>query len=240
MAADNRTPGGAHAHDSAPGPLVYGLFPADFTYRITSGMIAPYEPTTHRRRKGEFDEELERLGFPHPATAWGVSGTELTARIYERHPARAGDPPLSAVVPERILIVVELNCVERYYLAVDLHDALPFLAQLATTSSALAQSITALHQREERLRREALLGGLAGPMEQIVKALRDYVESEMLDDMLAREEATHAQEPPALDSDVLAQGLQSDQDGPDSAAPDSMLTDLLRRRSRQRKNTTND
>jgi hypothetical protein len=218
--------------------LVYGLFPAEFTYRISNGAITAYGATADKERTGSFDEELERLGFPHVATAWGVSGTELTARVYERHPdqSAANAPAIS----ERILIVVNLNCVERYYLAPDLHDALPFLSQLAATSAALAQSMNALHQREERLRREELTGGLAAPLEQIAKALRAYMATEMLDDALAREEGPHDHDAPALADDTLTSDLHVGDNGSDAETADTLLTDLLRRRSRQRKNNTND
>jgi hypothetical protein len=217
--------------------MVYGVFAAEVTYRISNGAITAYGSTSDKQRLGSFDEELERLGFPHVATAWGVSGTELTARVYERHPPEGGSS--ASPVPERILIVVGLNCVERYYLAPDLHDALPFLAQLASTSVALAQSMTAMHQREERLRREAFAGELARPLEQVAKALRTYVATEMLDDALARDEAAHEQEPAASASDALTTDLHggASSEGDDS---DALLTDLLRRRSRQRKNNTND
>jgi hypothetical protein len=238
MSADNKPPVEAHTHTPTPGAMVYGVFPAEFTYRISNGAITAYGSTSDKQRLGSFDEELERLGFPHVATAWGVSGTELTARVYERHPPEGGSS--ASPVPERILIVVGLNCVERYYLAPDLHDALPFLAQLASTSAALAQSMTALHQREERLRREAFAGELARPLEQVAKALRTYVATEMLDDALARDEAAHEQEPAALASDALTTDLHggcASSEGDDS---DALLTDLLRRRSRQRKNNTND
>jgi hypothetical protein len=218
--------------------LVYGLFPADFTYRISNGMITAYGATPDKERPGSFDEELERLGFPHVATAWGVSGTELTARVYERHPTESASN--ATPVAERILIVVNLNCVERYYLAPDLHDALPFLAQLAATSAALAQSMNALHQREERLRREALTGGLAAPLEQIAKALRAYMATEMLDDALARDEEPHEHDAPAVPNDTLTSDVHIGDNSPDAETADTLLTDLLRRRSRQHKNNTND
>ena len=197
MPAENKRPVEAHASAPASEAKVYGLFAADFTYRISGGVITAYGATADKERTGSFDEELERLGFPHVATAWGVSGTESTARVYERHPAESASH--ATPVTERILIVVNLNCVERYYLAPDLHDALPFLAQLAATSAALTQSMNALHQREERLRREALTGGLATPLEQIAKALRAYMATEMLDDALARDEEPHEHDTPALD-----------------------------------------
>lgn len=246
MPAENKRPVEAHASTPASGALVYGLFAADFTYRISSGVITAYGATPDKERTGSFDEELERLGFPHVATAWGVSGTELTARVYERHPAESAShaTPITERIPERIperiLIVVNLNCVERYYLAPDLHDALPFLAQLAATSAALAQSMNALHQREERLRREALTGGLAGSLEHAVKALRAYVATEMLDDALARDEEPHDHDVPALTNDTLTSDLHIGDNGPDAETADTLLTDLLRRRSRQRKTNTND
>jgi hypothetical protein len=168
----------------------------------------------------------------------------LTARVYERHPAESASH--ATPIAERILIVVNLNCVERYYLAPDLHDALPFLAQLAATSAAMAQSMNALHQREERLRREALTAGMAGSLEQAVKALRAYVATEMLDDALARDEEPHEQEASALTDATLTSDLHIgdmsgiDDNGPDAETADTLLTDLLRRRSRQRKNNTND
>jgi hypothetical protein len=238
MPAENKRPVEAHASTPVSEALVYGLFPAEFTYRISNGAITAYGAMADKERTGSFDEELEGLGFPHVATAWGVSGTELTARVYERHPdqSAANAPAIS----ERILIVVNLNCVERYYLAPDLHDALPFLAQLATTSAALAQSLNALHQREERLRREALTGGLAAPLEQIAKALRAYMATEMLDDALARDEEPHEHDAPALADDTLTSDLHIGDNGPDADTSDTLLTDLLRRRSRQRKNNTND
>jgi hypothetical protein len=238
MSAENKRPVEAHASTQASGPLVYGLFPADFTYRVSNGAITPYGATSDKQSAGSFEEELERLGFPHVATAWGVTGTELAARVYERHPPENGAPASS--VAERILIVVNLNCVERYYLASDLHDALPFLAQLATTSAALAQSMMALHRREERLRREALTGGLAGPLEQLAKALRAYAATEMLDDALARDDEPHEQDAPMLPDEALPSDLRLDDNGPDAEATDTLLNDLLRRRSRQRKNNTND
>jgi hypothetical protein len=238
MPAENKRPVEAHASTPASEAKVYGLFPAEFTYRISSGVITAYGATADKERPGSFDEELERLGFPHVATAWGVSGTELTARVYERHPAES--PANTTPVAERILIVVNLNCVERYYLAPDLHDALPFLAQLAATSAALAQSMNALHQREERLRREALTGGLAGPLEQIAKALRAYMATEMLDDALARDEEPHEHDAPALMDETLTSDLHIGDNGPDAETTDTLLNDLLRRRSRQRKNNTND
>jgi hypothetical protein len=234
MSAENKPPIDIHAHTPPSGAWVHGLFPADFTYRISNGVITAYGATADKERSGSFDEELERLGFPHVATAWGVSGTELMARVYERHPAE--NASTVTVVPERILIVVALNCVERYYLAADLHDALPFLAQLAETSAALAQSMTAMHQREERLRREALTGALAGPLEQVARALRSYVATEMLDDALARDELAHEPEPSATESDTP----QAGEGGAEDDTSDALLTDLLRRRSRQRKNNTND
>jgi hypothetical protein len=238
MPAENKRPVEAHTSTPASEAKVYGLFAADFTYRISSGVITAYGATPDKERTGAFDEELERLGFPHVATAWGVSGTELTARVYERHPAESA---LHATpITERILIVVNLNCVERYYLAPDLHDALPFLAQLAATSAALAQSMNALHQREERLRREALTGGLAGPLEQIAKALRAYMATEMLDDALARDEEPHDHDAPALADDTLTSDLHVGDNGSEADTADTLLTDLLRRRSRQRKNNTND
>jgi hypothetical protein len=244
MPAENKPPVEAHAPTPASEAKVYGLFPANFTYRISNGVITAYGATPDKERTGEFDEELDRLGFPHVATAWGVSGTELTARVYERHPPEGGAS--ASPVAERILIVVNLNCVERYYLAPDLHDALPFLAQLAATSAALAQSMNALHQREERLRREALTGGLSAPLEQIAKALRVYMATEMLDDALARDEAPHEHDAPALADDTLTSDLpigdngDNGDNGPDAETADTLLNDLLRRRSRQRKNNTND
>ena len=238
MSVENKRPVEAHASTLASGPLVHGVFPADLTYRISNGVITPYGATPEKKGAGSFEEELERLGFPHVATAWGVSGTELAARVYERHSAENGSHP--SPVAERILIVVNLNCIERYYLAPDLHDALPFLGQLAATSAALAQSMTALHQREERLRREALTGGLAGPLEQIAKALRAYAATEMLDDALARDDEPHEQDALALSDEALTSDLRLDDDGPDAETTDTLLTDLLRRRSRQRKNNTND
>ncbi|HEX3272933.1 MAG TPA: hypothetical protein VHR15_19975 [Ktedonobacterales bacterium] len=238
MPAENKRPVEAHASTPALGPLVYGLFPAEFTYRISNGVITAYGATADKELPGSFEEQLEQAGFPHVATAWGVSGTELTARVYERHPAESASH--ATPVAERILIVVNLNCVERYYLAPDLHDALPFLAQVAATSAALAQSMNALHQREERLRREALTGGLAGPLEQIAKALRAYAATEMLDDALAREEEPHNHDAPALAEDTLTSDLHIGDNGPDAETADTLLTDLLRRRSRQRKNNTND
>jgi hypothetical protein len=238
MPAENKRPVETHASTPASEALVYGLFPADFTYRISNGAITAYGATAERELPGSFDEELEGLGFPHVATAWGVSGTELTARVYERHPAETATH--ATPIAERILIVVNLNCVERYYLAPDLHDALPFLAQLAATSAALAQSMNALHQREERLRREALTGGLAAPLEQLAKALRAYMTTEMLDDALAREEEPHEHDAPALAGDTLTSDLHVGDNGPDPETADTLLTDLLRRRSRQRKNNTND
>lgn len=242
MSAESKPPTEAHAPTQASGPQVYGLFPADFTYRISNGVITPYGATADTERTGSFDDELDHLGFPHVATVWGVSGSELTTRLYERHPGEGS--PGAPSIAERVLIVVALNCVERYYLASDLHDALPFLAQIAATSVALAQSMTALHQREERLRREALISGLAGSMEQISKALRAYVATEMFDDTLARDEAPQEGEVSTLASDTiltneaLARDLHSSENGSDTT--DTLLTDLLRRRSRQRKNTTND
>jgi len=238
MPAENKRPVEAHASAPASEAKVYGLFAADFTYRISNGVITAYGATPDKERTGSFDEELERLGFPHVATAWGVSGTELTARVYERHPAESASH--ATPVTERILIVVNLNCVERYYLAPDLHDALPFLAQLAATSAALAQSMNALHQREERLRREALTGGLAAPLEQIAKALRAYMATEMLDDALARDEEPHDHDAPALTDDTLTSDLHLGDNGPDAETADTLLNDLLRRRSRQHKNNTND
>jgi hypothetical protein len=239
MPADTKLPTDVHAHAQASGAWVYGVFPADFTYRISAGNITAYGATTDERRKGEFEDELERLGFPHVAAAWGSSGTELTTRIYERHPTQADASLNASVIPERILIVVELNCVERYYLALDLHDALPFLEHLATTSAAMAQSVAALHRREERLRREALVAGLAGPLERIARALRVYVETEMLDDILARDDAPPAEEPPAAEeSELLAPAALPEPESADDS--ETMLTDLLRRRARQRKNNTND
>jgi hypothetical protein len=243
MPAENKRSVEAHAPVPAIQAWVYGLFPAEFTYRIVNGVITAYGATADKERSGEFDDELERLGFPHVATAWGVSGSELTARVYERHPleATSSAPP----VPERILIVVALNCVERYYLAPDLHDALPFLAQLAATSAALAQSMTAMHQREERLRRETLMAEMGGSLEQAVKALRGYVATEMLDDALARDEmghdeSAHAQNTPGQADDALTSEHASGENGSDAATADTLLTDLLRHRSRQRKNNTND
>jgi hypothetical protein len=233
MSAENKPSTDTHAHTLTTGALVYGVFPADFTYRISNGVITAYGATADKERSGSFDEELERLGFPHVATAWGVSGTELMARVYERHPAENASSVTA--LPERILIVVALNCVERYYLAPDLHDALPFLAQLAEASAALAQSMTAMHRREERLRREALAGALAGPLEQVARALRSYVATEMLDDALARDELAHESEPPTAESDTTQAGESAEDD-----TSDTLLTDLLRRRSRQRKNNTND
>ena len=244
MSAENKRPVEAHVSTQASEALVYGLFPADFTYRISNGVITAYGATPDKERSGSFEEQLEQAGFPHVATAWGVSGAELTARVYERHPPENGSPVSSAA--ERILIVVNLNCVERYYLAPDLHDALPFLAQLAATSAAMAQSMNALHQREERLRREALMAGMAGSLEQAVKALRAYVATEMLDDTLARDEEPHEHNTPALTDATLTSDLHigdmSDigDNGPDAETADTLLTDLLRRRSRQRKNNTND
>jgi hypothetical protein len=238
MPAENKRPVEAHASTPASGPLVYGVFPAEFTYRISNGAITAYGATADKERAGSFDEELERLGFPHVATAWGVSGTELAARVYERHTDESASH--ATPIAERILIVVNLHCIERYYLAPDLHDALPFLAQLATTSAALAQSMNALHQREERLRREALTGGLAAPLEQIAKALRAYMATEMLDDALARDEEPHEHDAPALAGDTLTSDPHIGDIGPDSDSSDTLLTDLLRRRSRQRKNNTND
>jgi hypothetical protein len=242
MPAETKRSVEAHAPVPAIQAWVYGLFPAEFTYRIVNGVITAYGATTDKERAGEFDDELERLGFPHVATAWGVSGTELTARVYERHPLEATSS--APLVPERILIVVVLNCVERYYLAPDLHDALPFLAQVAATSSALAQSMTAMHRREERLRREALTGGLAGSLEQAVEALRGYAATEMLDDALARDdvardEAAHEHEAGQAD-EALASDHASGESGSEAATADTLLTDLLRHRSRQRKNNTND
>src|SRR5262245_59629971 len=86
MAAENKRPVETHASTPASEELVYGLFPADLTYRISSGVITAYGATPDKERPGSFDEQLEQAGFPHVATAWGVSGTELTARVYERHP----------------------------------------------------------------------------------------------------------------------------------------------------------
>ena len=238
MPAENKRPLEAHASTPSSEAKVYGFFPAEFTYRISNGAISAYGATADKERTGSLEEELEGLGFPHVATAWGVSGTELTARVFERHPTESA---LHATpVAERILIVVNLNCVERYYLAPDLHDALPFLAQLAATSAALAQSMNALHQREERLRREALTGGLAGPLEQIAKALRVYTATEMLDDALARDEEPHEHDASAPPDDTLASDLHVGDNGSEADTADTLLTDLLRRRSRQRKNNTND
>jgi hypothetical protein len=238
MPAENKRPVEVHASIPASGAKVYGLFPADFTYRISNGAITTYGATADKERPGSIEEELEGLGFPHVATAWGVSGTELTARVYERHTAESASH--ATPVAERILIVVNLNCIERYYLAPDLHDALPFLAQLAATSAALAQSMHALHQREERLRREALTGGLASPLEQIAKALRMYMATEMLDDALARDETEHEMDAPSLANDALTDAPHAGDTGSDDDSADTLLTDLLRRRSRQRKNSTND
>ena len=238
MPAENKRPVEVHASTPASEALVYGLFPADFTYRISNNVITAYGATPDKERSGSFEEQLEQAGFPHVATAWGVSGTELTARVYERHPPENGSPASS--VAERILIVVNLNCVERYYLAPDLHDALPFLAQLAATSAAMAQSMNALHQREERRRREALTAGMAGSLEQAVKALRAYVATEMLDDALARDEEPHEHDAPALMDETLTSDLHIGDNGPDAETTDTLLNDLLRRRSRQRKNNTND
>jgi hypothetical protein len=238
MPAENKRLVEAQASTPASEALVYGLFPAEFTYRISSGAITAYGATADKELPGSFEEQLEEAGFPHVATAWSVSGTELTARVYERHPAESASHATPAA--ERILIVVNLNCVERYYLAPDLHDALPFLAQLAATSAALAQSMNALHQREERLRREALTGGLAAPLEQIAKALRAYTATEMLDDALARDEEPHEHDTPALTDDTLTSDLHIGDNGPDADTADTLLNDLLRRRSRQRKNNTND
>src|SRR5215831_7858968 len=238
MPAENKRPVEAHVSTATSGPLVYGLFPAEFTYRILNGTITAYGATSDKERPGSFEEELEVLGFPHVATAWGVSGTELTARVYERHSAESASHAMP--VADRILIVVNLNCVERYYFAPDLHDALPFLAQLASTSAALAQSMNALHQREERLRREALTAGMAGPLEQIAKALRAYMATEMLDDALARDEAEQETEAPSLAGDAQTDAAHTGDTGSDDDSADTLLTDLLRRRSRQRKNNTND
>jgi hypothetical protein len=238
MPAENKRPVEAHASTPVSEALVYGLFPAEFTYRISNGAIMAYGATADKELPGSFEEQLEQAGFPHVATAWGVSGTELTVRVYERHPAESASH--ATPVAERILIVVNLNCVERYYLAPDLHDALPFLAQVAATSAALAQSMNALHQREERLRREALTGGLAAPLEQIAKALRAYMATEMLDDALARDEEPHDHDAPALADDALTSDLRIGDNGSDTETADTLLTDLLRRRSRQRKNNTND
>jgi hypothetical protein len=247
MSAENKRPVETHASTPASEAKVYGLFAADFTYRISNGVITAYGATPDKERPGSFDEQLEQAGFPHVATAWGVSGTELTARVYERHPAESASH--ATPIAERILIVVNLNCVERYYLAPDLHDALPFLAQLAATSAAMAQSMNALHQREERLRREALTAGMAGPLEQLAKALRAYVATEMLDDALARDEEPHEHNTPALPDATLTSDLHigdigdigdNGDIGPDADTADTLLTDLLRRRSRQRKNNTND
>jgi hypothetical protein len=245
MSAENKRPVEPHASTPASEALVYGLFPANFTYRISNGVITAYDATPDKERPGSFDEQLEQAGFPHVATAWGVSGTELTARVYERHPAESAShtTPNASPIAERILIVVNLNCVERYYLAPDLHDALPFLAQLAATSAAMAQSMNALHQREERLRREALTAGMAGSLEQAIKALRAYVATEMLDDALARDEEPHEHEAPTLPDGALMSDLHIGDigdNGPDAETADTLLTDLLRRRSRQRKNNTND
>jgi hypothetical protein len=241
MSAKNKQSVETHVPTPAAQAWVYGLFPADFTYRISNGSISAYGVTADKQRTGEFEDELERLGFPHVATAWGVSGTELTARVYERHPAESASNALA--IPERILIVVSLNCVERYYLAPDLHDALPFLAQLATTSSALAQSMNAMHRREERLRREALIAEMGGSLEQAAKALRGYVATEMLDDALARDDAAHEPELSPAMNDALTSHLPGDHpSGGESAGADddALLTDLLRRRSRQRETNTND
>jgi hypothetical protein len=238
MSAENKPPTSVHTPTPVSQAWVYGLFPADVTYRITNGVVTAYGATADKERAGSFDEELERLGFPHVATAWGVSGSELTARVYERHPAESASPV--SPVPERILIVVGLNCVERYYLASDLHDALPFLAQLAATSSALAQSMTALHRREERLRREALTAGLASSLEQAVKALRSYASTEMLDDALARDEGAHEQDAPGQTDDERTSDLRVGDTSSDGDSSDTLLTDLLRHRSRQRKHNTND
>jgi hypothetical protein len=167
------------------------------------------------------------------------------ARVYERHPEESA--PNAPAIPERILIVVSLNCIERYYLAPDLHDALPFLAQLATTSAALAQSMNALHRREERLRREALIAEMGGSLEQAAKALRGYMATEMLDDALARDDVAREPELSSAVHDGLTSHLPGDLPGDlpaggESAGADdeALLTDLLRRRSRQRKNNTND
>jgi hypothetical protein len=100
--------------------------------------------------------------------------------------------------------------------------------------------MNALHQREERLRREALTAGMAGPLEQIAKALRAYMATEMLDDALARDEAEQETEAPSLASDALTDTGHAGDTGSDDESADTLLTDLLRRRSRQRKNTTND
>src|SRR5689334_20643496 len=108
MSAENNRPMEAHTSTPASEAMVYGLFPADFTYRISNGNITAYGATPDKERTGAFDEQLEWLGFPHVATAWGVSGTELTARVYERHPAEGASSV--SPVPERILIVVGLNC----------------------------------------------------------------------------------------------------------------------------------
>jgi hypothetical protein len=243
MSVENKRPVEAHSSTQPSGPLVYGLFAADNTYRISNGAITPYGATSEKKgieKKGtdSIEDGLERLGFPHVATAWGVSGTELTARVYERHSPENGAP--ASPVAERILIVVNLNCFERYYFAPDLHDALPFLAQLAATSAALAQSMTAIHQREERLRREALTGDLAGPLEQLAKALRAYAATEMLDDALARDDTPHEEDAPLLPDEALTSDLRLDDNGPDAEGTETLLNDLLRRRSRQRKNNTND
>ena len=45
MSAENKLSTDTHAHTLTTGALVYGVFPADFTYRISNGVITAYGAT---------------------------------------------------------------------------------------------------------------------------------------------------------------------------------------------------
>ena len=129
MSVENKRPVEAHASTLASGPLVHGLFPADLTYRISNGVITPYGATPEKKSAGSFEEELERVRLS--ARRHSMGGLRNGADGARLRAAPAESASHTSPVAERILLVVNLNCVERYYLAPDLHDALPFLAQLA-------------------------------------------------------------------------------------------------------------
>jgi hypothetical protein len=62
----------------------------------------------------------------------------------------------------------------------------------------------------------------------------------MLDDALVRDEESHEHDAPTLLDDTLTSDLHIGDNGSDAETADTLLNDLLRRRSRQHKNNTND